>query len=243
MAIAFDAVSSTVPGTGALSWLHTPIGTPKGVIVFVVQNVGTADEVTGVTYGGVTMTEVTGSPNLHTTGEPGGVHAFFLGSSIPTGDQTISVSVNGTGSSKAGIAISVTAAANTEINDVDATINSDAQADPSVTLQLNGISSFCCIGFHSGQNAPTAITPLTNWTTIAEVDFGSQTSGFYRYNTIGTADVTAGWTQTSEDAAAIAIAIDEVGSAPAGQPTVKRQGGVAFMSHGGYQPGSGRMQW
>ncbi len=31
--------------------------------------------------------------------------------------------------------------------------------------------------------------------------------------------------------------------AVAGQPLVKRMGGVAFMSHGGYQPGTGTMRW
>lgn len=37
-------------------WTHTPVGTPRGIIVQVVQNAGT-DEVTGVTYGSVAMTE------------------------------------------------------------------------------------------------------------------------------------------------------------------------------------------
>ncbi len=39
------------------------------------------------------------------------------------------------------------------------------------------------------------------------------------------------------------ITIDYTAAGAAGQPTVKRQGGVGFMSHGGYQPGTGRMQW
>ena len=53
---AFDAVScigaDTDSNTGDLSWTHTPVGTPRGVIVLVAQNVANGDEVDGVTYGG-----------------------------------------------------------------------------------------------------------------------------------------------------------------------------------------------
>ena len=38
MAIAFDAESNVAAGTGTLSWTHTPVGAPAGVIVLIVQN-------------------------------------------------------------------------------------------------------------------------------------------------------------------------------------------------------------
>jgi hypothetical protein len=59
----------------------------------------------------------------------------------------------------------------------------------------------------SGQDALRDIAPLANWTRVVEHDLGSQVAGFYRYNTIGTLDVTAGWTQSPADAVMIALAI------------------------------------
>jgi hypothetical protein len=210
MAVAFDAATNVAAGTGNLSWTHTPVGTPKGIVVFIVQNAGATDEVTSVTYGGVAMTEITGSPVLHSTGESGAVYAYFLGTGIPTGGQTVAVTVNATGSSKRAVAFSVTAATSrTKVQTQDATINSDSLANPSVTLSLSSVSCWCAIGFHSGQNQPAGITPLASWTGYLEHDFGNQNAGFYRYDTVGTANVTAGWTQTAEDAVMIAVAIAE----------------------------------
>lgn len=208
MTIAYDAVSSATEGTGTLTWTHTPAGTPAGVIVYVIQNTGT-DLVTGVTYGGITMSEVTDSPNLKAAAEDGAVYGYFLGSSIPTGAQTVEVSVTGGAITKAAVAITVTAAGDTAVQDTDVTINSDAEADPSATLSLGGNSCFCAIGFMSGIGATANITPLTDWTSRYEFDFTNQTAGVYTYDTIGTSDVAIGWDQTSEDAVAVGIAITE----------------------------------
>lgn len=208
MTIAFDSSSTPASGTGNISFNHTPVGTARGIIVSIVQNVGSTDEVTGVTYGGVALTRV--GANFHTTGETGAVYTYLLGASIPTGLQNCTVSVNGTGSTKRCTLWALIAAADLEVVDFDTTINSDSQVNPSVTLSLGGRSSWCNIAFHSGQGAVTGITPLTSWTATLEQDFGAQVGGYYRYNTIGTADVTAGWTQTAEDATAVAIAVAEV---------------------------------
>lgn len=114
--------------------------------------------------------------------------------------------------------------------DADATINSDAQANPSVTLQTGGKLCFAAIGFFSGQNATTGITPLTNWTSNLENDFGSVTGGWYRFNSFLSADVTAGWTQTSDDAAMIGVLL---GEADGGHDTLVRLGSLAQTNGSG----------
>lgn len=214
MAVAYDASSSssqTVSNVNA-SWTHTPTGTPRGALVLVYSTQG-ADMVTGVTYGGVAMTEISGSPNVKAASESMSVYAYFLGSGIPTGAQTVQVSVNGDGfSAYRASAFTVTANGNTEVVDSDGTINSDSVANPSVTLSLTGRTCWCAIGFMSGQGAVTGVTELSNWTATNENDFGALVGGAYRYNTVSTADVTAGWTQTADDAAAVAVAIAEVAS-------------------------------
>ena len=48
MAILYDQVSSDSPTGTELSWEHTPVGTPRGVIVFVMHYENGTDQVTGV---------------------------------------------------------------------------------------------------------------------------------------------------------------------------------------------------
>jgi len=96
MAVAFDAVSESHTGTTAsaseasFSWTHSPVGTPRGVVVFVFIIAADADYVTSVTYGGTAMTE---NPTFafDSADEPGRTYAFSLGSSVPTGNQTVVV--------------------------------------------------------------------------------------------------------------------------------------------------------
>jgi hypothetical protein len=185
MAVAYDAFSQAVPGTGNLSWTHTPVGTPRAIIVNLVQDANDTDQVSGAVY------------------------TYFLGSSIPTGAQTVDVTVS-SNAEKYPCAVSLTGSADTEVVDVDVTIDNGAATNPSVTLSLGGRTCFAMISFFSGRPAPTDITPLANWTVRREQDFGSSLGGIYTYDVIGTTDVTAGWTQTSDAGAAIALAISEV---------------------------------
>lgn len=214
-AIAYDAVSNATIGTGNLSWTHTPVGTPRGAIVTVVQAGVSSDQVSGVTYGGVAMTELSVSPLAQAGGEVCIVYQYFLGASLPTGAQTVVVTVTNS-TNKSGSCITVTAAADLEIVDVDDAINSTSSADPSATLALGGRTCFAMIGFHTGQNDPAGSTPFTNWSSRYEPDFGTRCGGTYTYDIVSTTDVTIGWTQTAEDATAIGVAISEI-LAPGGQ--------------------------
>src|SRR5574343_1167810 len=99
MAVAFDAFSNVAAGTGTLSWTHTPVGTPRGVRVDIVEDGGT-NGVSGVTYGGVAMELV--AVNAKASGEAGTDITYFLGNNIPTGAQTVSVSVSDAVSKRAG---------------------------------------------------------------------------------------------------------------------------------------------
>jgi hypothetical protein len=215
MAVAFDAVSAGAGGTGNFNWTHTPVGTPKGAWVFVLQDTGQTDEVTDVTYGGVAMTRVTtGSPTNPvfrdgTGADDGGCYTYFLGASIPTGAQTVAVTVNGTGSLKRGRAGTVTAAADTEV--VDCNSGTGVNANPSLgTLSLAGRSCFAVLGFWSAEGAVGNITPIAGWTSQNEQTLGNGTVGHYTYDTVGTTDVVCGWTHSvSEDFAGHALAIAE----------------------------------
>jgi len=211
--VAFDAFSASTGGTGNLSWTHTVGGTARGVVVFVPfwsTAGGAADEVTTATYGGTAMTEASCSPILLDGTEDTGNHAFFLGASIPTGNQTVAVTTTAVNQNRIGYAVTVTGSADTELVDCEV-VNNDNLANPSVTLSLTGRTSFAMLAAGSGVNTiVTDATPLTNWTSRNENDAGTGGMLAYTYDIIGSADVTAGFTVTANRVSMIAVAISEV---------------------------------
>lgn len=211
MAIAYDAFSSATAGTGDLTWTHTPVGTPKGIWVGISQTTSTTDQVSGVTYGGVAMTETSSSPMTHSTGEVIVNYSYFLGSGIPGGAQTVTVTVTGASTKQAG-AISLTASNDTQVQAVNTSINTDTGDSPSATISLSGNTCFVCEVFGTGIANTANFSPKTGWTSRLEHDFGSQCAGWYTYDTVGSSDVTSvGYDQTDapDDACVYAIAIKE----------------------------------
>ena len=121
MSVAYDAVTrshasgSTSASEASFSWTHTPVGTPKGVLVFTFSNT-TNDNATSVTYGGTSMTAVSGGRAVQSGTYGGEVKAWFLGSSISTGNQTVVVNRTNNADTMWAAAYTVTAAANTEVH-------------------------------------------------------------------------------------------------------------------------------
>ena len=217
MAIAEDAFTFHGIETANFNFTHTPVGTPRGVIVLINQFDNVAETVT-VTYGGLSLIEMSLSPMLglgSATDTDCTLHAYFLGSGLPTGAQTVAVTKSGANSMRTGV-WTVTADADTEEQDMDDTISSVSLVNPSAVLALGGNECFCCEIFKSGHNVVTSISPLTNWTADNEEDLGVSVQGLYSYDIIGTADVTMGWTQTAEDATCLGAAIKESAGGPAG---------------------------
>lgn len=213
MSVAFDVASLSAAGTGVLTWTHTPGGAIRGVCVLVVQNdqVGTVDS---VTYGGVPMTQLEGSPNVNDVGEPSTVTAWFLGSSVPAGSQLVAVNVTGIIDRRAA-AFSMSADGDILVSG-HATILDGSLANPAATLPLDHRTCWVVEVFHSGVASILGISNLTNWFTTFEHSFGSQTAGWYRYLIISNADVTAGWLQVADEANMLAYAFtEEPGVTPA----------------------------
>lgn len=223
--VAFDAFSNPAAeftDDAGGTWAHTPVGTPKALICFVMRasgGAGATDTVVGITADGNALTEMSGSPILQDGADDDlVVHGFFKGSGIPAEELTIIVDVNAAVAHHAGC-VTLTAAADTEIVDVDASINSESDDNPAVTLSLSSRTSFAMIGFGGGHSVVNNITPFANWTGRLEWDGGAATAGIYTYDTIGTTDVSAGWTQTAENAAMIAVAVSEVAASAGGVPS------------------------
>lgn len=203
-AIAFDA-ESEAEGT-SLSWTHTPAGTPKGVLVGIVENARSTLGVTAVTYGAVGMTKVLDA--FDTATELGAVSVWFLGSGVPTGAQTVAVTAGA--DAKWGSCVTLTGPGNLEVADSDRV--QENAANPTVTLQTGiGVESFVAAWAFSGLADVTALAEqveffqqkLTN-----SRDFGNQVAVATR----GTAsylggDVKAGFQSATDDMAMVAVAV------------------------------------
>jgi hypothetical protein len=217
---AYDASSMATAGTGELNWTHTPSGTPRGAICFVVDNTATTDQISGVTYGGTAMNEVALSPITINDTEDGTVHGFFLGSSVPTGAQTVIVSVSAA-TTKQAACFTITASADTQIQD---TSTGTGTAEPvSATVSLGGVTSFVAQGLFSGVANLANVTPNASWSSRHEHAFAAAGAMFYTYDTVSTADVTAGADFAGGDEwALLAVAISEASSSSG--PLRRRRG-------------------
>jgi len=110
MAVALDVASSAQStGSGAtLSWTHTPVGTPTAVGVGVSVDKFPSATISGVTYGGVSMT----IENQTVSGE---ARAAIFGLANPTsGAQTVEITTSVAVDGIVGGAISVTGSDTTQ---------------------------------------------------------------------------------------------------------------------------------
>lgn len=205
MAVAFDASSlSTTFTTGNGTSTHTPVGTPRGVVVQTFQVGGAEDQVGPVDYGGVAMTLVRTDATSGAT-ESGRVHTHFLGSGIPTGVQT--VTVDGTGS-RTKIFLATTLTANDDTTaDTDAGGTANATANPSLAITPSTAAAILYVVV-VGLDAPVT-TVEAGSTHLTGNDRGTQ-SGMWAYKTVGSGGATTiGYTTAATDWAHAAVAVRE----------------------------------
>jgi hypothetical protein len=215
MTVAHDAFSerSAFTTLTTAEFQHVPVGTPRGVAVYIVQSGSSADQISGITYGGVAMTRVADAQDTVT--ENAFTYAYFLGASIPTGAQTVSISADGTSSPKKPWCVSVTAAADTEIAAFN--IAEENQADPQVALDSGADTAQRYVALFSGLPNTTDLADFAVQTRLDDNDFGAGVAVISRETTPASGSVTLGYTAATDDVALVGIAIDEGGAAPATQ--------------------------
>jgi hypothetical protein len=208
MAVTYDAVSSSGEENDDLSWTHSPIGVPKGIIVFVTQRGNSNDQISAVTYGSLAMSRVTYT--VDTAGEQSATHAYFVGASIPTGGQTVAIGTTDQ-TRRVAVAVSLTANSDTTVNTSDTT--GENQENPAVTLATGaGVECFCAGALHYGKTGSG--TPQLGYTVLYEHDYGigSESASFIRRTSNSTGgDVSLGWTASTDDVSAVGLAITEEG--------------------------------
>ena len=215
MAVAHDAVSeSHTSGYSAseasFSWTHTPVGTPRGVLVFT-YNSGTVEDALSVTYGGVSLTAVPGGRAVDTAGEPAGCTAWFLGSSIPTGAQSVVVNRTNDVSLMIAQCVTVTAASDTTTGTPVLVQEDGTVAEQSVDDGSPGTNSVRYAGFYSGSATGSMATGANStlikdsaWTAVSDIKLARET-------TAGQGSRLVGFSYgTTDDRAGVHLAVKEV---------------------------------
>jgi hypothetical protein len=174
MAISHDVTTvaaADYSATGTQTTSHAAGASVKGAVVLIHQNASTADQVSGVTYGGAAMTRL--RFNTEST-EAGAVYIYWL-SGIATGTQNVAMTTTGTAVKRLTVSTMNTGTANGIYPTGNNSATSSSGANPTVTI--TGLTSTeTHLGFlvvHSGLTTMTT-TPGAGWTSIHNADLGSQ---------------------------------------------------------------------
>jgi hypothetical protein len=260
MAIGFDASSESHTGTSgsasqaSFTWTHTPVGSPTGILVFTFTNAN-ADNATAVSWGGLSLTAVSGGRAVDTAGEPGDCKAWFFGGTTSQlsarSNDTVTVTRTNNANVMYAVAVTVTSASGflPEVHTAGIVLLSTdgTLAEQSVTDGSPGSDSMRFAGINSGLAAivsnPT--TPGTNnlshgasSTWLQSIDFGARVIGVVRETTAGQGSRSVGFrATTSDDRAAVHLAIKEVP-----EPVVETQAFTASMDFTSAGVGRERLQ-
>lgn len=221
-AVAFDAFTlspTSYQATSPDTLAHTPVGTPRGVVVFVASGAGATDEVTGVTYGGVAMTRVAIATD--TAVELGITYAYFLGSGIPTGTQNAVVTFDASAPNGIKVTAVYTFTGNNDLEVADFDVVQEDTASPvQVTLDPAGQSGIAVAGFWSGRADNTMSAPISGTTEDGSAPFSGTYHAVFGHTDPDTAAATIGWTTTATDDVAFVgvMVVDPGGVAPPPPP-------------------------
>lgn len=210
MTIAFDAATDLASGTGNRNIAHTPVGTPRGVLLLVANSDATS-AVDSATYGGVAMTKIAGYNQAAGT-EFGSVEVWLLGASIPTGAQTLAITSAG-GETYIATCITITAAADVSFEDEIGATASSGGGGYTLTLTTTR-ESYVAGCIWTGTNAIGGILD-GNGTNENQVDFGTDCAKLSSLHTpVAAGSPNLNWTgSTNSHHATVAVAVAEVAGA------------------------------
>lgn len=165
------------------------------------------DNISGVTYGGSALSAVSGGLAQDTSGEPGLCKAYFLGSSVPTGSQTVQVTT--TAGSYYCAAITVDSVGNTQAHGVVLLQENGTIVEQSVDDGTPGSPSMRYAAGYSGQKTVPSIG--SNSTSLLSASLDTTSVMACRETTAGQGSRSVGFTSaTTDDRAFVHLALREV---------------------------------
>jgi hypothetical protein len=157
------------------------------------------------------MSLVSGGAASDTATEVGTVRAWFLGSSVPTGAQTITVTRTNNATEMYAVAFTVTASYNTEVYTSGIVLlqENGAFSEQSVTDGSPGSNSLRFAGGYSGGTAIAAGASSTMAQSIAFAS-GSNSAGAVYETTAGQGSRSIGFSNSNDDRAGVHFAVREI---------------------------------
>lgn len=210
--IAIEAITTSLrqTTTDPHTFSHAGIR-PKGVILVGSHGNTTTDRWGTVTYGGVTMTRVeTAVASSGGAGNIGVSAAWFLGSNIPAGTQTVSIDYTGFDDDDALFTVyTVTGDGDMEVIDFDEIVDGNL-ADPALTLQYASRVGLAFATLFTGAGSVAEFTSNGNTTEDGDFDGGSYIVVNMHQSGSGAGDFTIGGTETTNFVAMVALAVAPV---------------------------------
>jgi hypothetical protein len=217
--IAHDAITTSgeKPTSIPFNFTHTPVNTPRGVVVMctVYEYGASGRTVQAVSYGGVPLTRVSHAEDVTT--EFCMSEIWFLGSGVPTGAQTVTVTPGGAALGTTIVAVAATITATTNVEVVAQGVVQDNIADPSVALDSGSSLAIRYAVLTSGNRTatPTVLTGMTAGPSgqfITNVDTTRYNTGYQTTASSGVFSI--GWIVSIDDVALAAVAIREIPTPP-----------------------------
>jgi hypothetical protein len=201
----------------------TASASTKGILVFTFNINTTNDNFTGVTDGGAhALTAVASCSASDSAGEPGSVKAWFIGSGMTTGTQTITAARTNNTDPGYMIAISVTAGGDTQAISCAAINNNAALSEQSIDDGSPGVNSVRYGAVYYGLPVAGNLTAVANSTLVQDASSASQSGAAARETTAGQGARSVGFAGASDDQASVRLAIKESGGGGGGGSTTHR---------------------
>ena len=211
MAVAFDTSTESHTGTtgsaseASFSWSHTGGGSAQSAVVFVFS-ISSTDNGSSVTYGGTSMSAVSGGSASDTVTEPGTCKAYFL-DACGTGTKTVVVSRTNNATVMYAVAMTFTAGGPTEPTGVVLLQENGTYTEQAVDDGSRGQNSVRVAGAYYGGASPPAAGSSS--TTEQSIDLTSFGCAAVRENTAGQGSRNIGFSDGSDDRAAVHFAVRE----------------------------------
>lgn len=201
----YDAFSSS-SGTGDMTFTHTPVGAPTGILVFTWE-LGTASgTINSVTYGGKVMSRKTFG--LFTLGYNAVGSVYFLNTEVPAGPQSVVVDTNGSAIQRQVSVQSLTGGTTCEI-DAQTTAYSNGIPNTNPFKNITTFKRAWLFGtLLSDLDDGSTIAPGAGWNQSVETDLGGDMVSTTRTTQVQNPGVySTSWTAASANWAIMGVAI------------------------------------
>jgi len=210
-----QTVATAYTSTGTQTTSHPGSASARAAVVLIDQNGTAANEVSGVTYGGATMTRLRFDTE---STEAGATYIYWL-DNVGSGTQNVAMTTTAATNKQLVVATMTVASGNAVAVAGHATGTSASVANPS--WSITGLTATTKLeafeAIHSGLTTMTT-TPATSWTLISSTDLGAQGRGFARQSVASSGtSLASGWTaSTADDFVGSSVAFYEVAGGPQG---------------------------